>query len=76
MPEAADGRRAPGFSPDIPLTLNETAAEIWKACDGSRTTREIARVLADRYEVEVEVCVQDTVEIVRFLESARLVTIF
>jgi hypothetical protein len=31
------------------IYLNESAASIWKLCDGLRTVREIARLLADAY---------------------------
>ncbi len=31
--------------------LNRTAREIYLLCDGARTPRDIARALADRYEV-------------------------
>lgn len=34
--------------------LNETALEIWRSCDGSTTTREIARRLSSRYDVDPE----------------------
>lgn len=45
--------------------LNGTAARCWELCDGQRSAREIAGVLADEYGVEVERVLGDCL---RFLE--------
>lgn len=37
------------------LVLNETAADVWRLCDGTRTRREIAETLAARYREELPV---------------------
>jgi pyrroloquinoline quinone biosynthesis protein D len=47
--------------------LNETAARVWELCDGTRTAREVAEVVAREYGAEVEPVLADCL---RFL--ARL----
>jgi hypothetical protein len=39
--------------------LNETATVIWKLCDGTRSAREIAAVLAEAYPEEAETIAAD-----------------
>jgi hypothetical protein len=40
--------------------LNETASFIWKLSTGERTTREIARLLAEEFDVDLETALTDT----------------
>ena len=44
-------------------TLNETAAVVWLAIDGSRTLTELAGVLADEYEIARDRALEDVVEL-------------
>jgi PqqD family protein of HPr-rel-A system len=39
--------------------LNGTAREIFLLCDGNRSEEEIARAIAERYQVDVEVALRD-----------------
>jgi len=34
--------------------MNQTALAVWRSCDGSKTTRQIARRLTEQYEVTRE----------------------
>lgn len=34
--------------------LNETAMDVWRSCDGQRTTRQIATQMTDVYEIDFE----------------------
>jgi pyrroloquinoline quinone biosynthesis protein D len=44
--------------------LNGTAREIYLLCDGSRSTDEVAREIAARYEVDAAVAQADVAELV------------
>ena len=35
--------------PHIPVSLDEVGSAIWRACDGSTTVREIARLVSDQF---------------------------
>ena len=39
--------------------LNDTAARVWELCDGKRTAREVAEVVAREYGAEVEPVLAD-----------------
>jgi PqqD family protein of HPr-rel-A system len=53
--------------------LNATALAVWSRCDGRTTMREIAAQLADRYEVDPEVALDDVEQLVtRLAESGLL----
>lgn len=52
--------------------LNETASLIWKEANGQRTAQEIARRLAEEYEVEESAALADTCELVNHLEQKKL----
>lgn len=52
--------------------LNPTAGFIWKHSTGERTTEEIARLLADEFEVEVATALADTRELIAELAAKKL----
>ncbi len=54
--------------------LNETALEVWRQCDGARTTQQIAARQTERYQVDLATAL-DHVEqlVVCFAESNLLV---
>ena len=52
--------------------LNPTAGFIWKRATGERTTEEIARLLADEYEVDVATALADTREMIAELAAKKL----
>lgn len=57
------------------LSLNDTASDIWRLCDGMRSLDEIVSALADAYRVSTE-AIYDEVEAVlrRFLLAGLLPT--
>jgi len=55
--------------------LNQTASFIWQTIDRVHSTVEIARMLANEYEVEEDVAVRDVVETLAKLRELRLVVV-
>lgn len=55
--------------------LNGTARAIYLLCDGSRTLDDIARALADSYEVTLEISRRDTAKTIEELQRAGIVTL-
>jgi radical SAM protein with 4Fe4S-binding SPASM domain len=49
------------------FSLNRVAARIWSLCDGTRTTEEIARLLFEEFDVEMERLVRDVNAAVDFM---------
>lgn len=47
--------------------LNQTAAAVWKLCDGKRSTDEIARILVEAYPEEADIVAADVREVVQSL---------
>jgi radical SAM protein with 4Fe4S-binding SPASM domain len=57
------------------FSLNQAAARIWSLCDGQRTVEEIARVLFEEFEVEMDRLLEDVVGTVNsMVEQGILVT--
>ena len=52
--------------------LNPTAGFIWKHATGERTTEEIARLLADEYDVDAATALADTREMIAELAAKKL----
>lgn len=76
--EGADGQR---FGSDFVVMdpegrmlrgLNDTAARIWELTDGRRTVREISRVVADEYGVDVERVLGDCLRLLERLAGHGL----
>jgi pyrroloquinoline quinone biosynthesis protein D len=59
--------------PERGLLLNDSAAEIVKLCDGTRTLDEIAIVLAEKKSAPIERVLADVRALVARLEEKRLV---
>lgn len=55
-------------------TLNETAAFVWDRIDGSTTTEEIARALADEYGEDIETTRSDVLACIGDLEKYLITT--
>jgi hypothetical protein len=53
--------------------LNETAALIWQKCQAGSSPREVARFLAETYEVEEEAAVRDVSSTLEQLQALNLV---
>lgn len=54
---------------------NLTAQMVWRQCDGETTAVQIARMVADEYEVDPETALDDIEQsIALFVESGLLVT--
>lgn len=49
--------------------LNEVGARIWALSDGVRTIRQIAQLICEEYEVELEIAQADTMHFLRDLED-------
>jgi len=52
--------------------LNETASLIWKFADGKHSVDQIAEVVAEGYEVPVEVAQADVRELIEMLSAKSL----
>lgn len=55
--------------------LNEIGARIWKLANGQRSVSEIAALICDEYEVDLEVAASDTLEFLVDLESRSVITV-
>jgi len=55
--------------------LNPTASFIWKHSTGERTAEEIARLLAEEFEVDFPTAVADTCELLQELQRRNLLQI-
>lgn len=53
--------------------LNDTGSFLWKHIDGRRSAKELARMLAENYEVGEEVALADTQELLEQLVARKLV---
>ena len=57
------------------FSLNQVAARIWSLCDGRRTVEEVARVLFQEFDVEMDRLLEDVVGTVNtMVEQGILVT--
>ena len=61
--------------PEGILILNESAREIVTRCDGVRTVREIAALLAQEYEATAEELRSDVEECIRDLRRRQLIVL-
>ncbi len=55
--------------------LNPLGTRIWTLIDGARTVGEIAGVIAEEYDVRLEVAAYDTAEFIQTLANARAVVL-
>lgn len=53
--------------------LNPTASDIWRACDGKRTTESIAEQIAGQYDIELKLARADVELALQQLEEQKLV---
>jgi hypothetical protein len=53
--------------------LNQTAAEIWRQCDGRKSTAEIAEHLMRNYEVESETALDHVEQITALFSQSDLI---
>lgn len=52
--------------------LNPVATRIWELADGQQTTREIANILCQEFEVDYETAVRDTQQMIEAFTNKRL----
>jgi hypothetical protein len=52
--------------------LNQTASFVWLQCDGKSSTAEIARRLADEFDVEDGIAARDVPDIIKKLRDLKL----
>ncbi len=58
---------------DLVKILNNVGSRIWELADGSKTVREISKLICSEYEVDGEQAEQDTVEFVEeLIESGMM----
>jgi len=53
--------------------LNETAAFIWKLCDGKHSIKDIVDSLIEGYDVDRSTAIDDVFEIIWSLEERKLI---
>ncbi len=71
----------PSHDPDAPPEqrdgaehdLNPVASRVWELCDGERNILQIARVLADEFEVDEETAARDAAEFVLEMSRRKLI---
>ena len=63
-----------GTDADAIFHLNKTAAFVWEQLDGARDISEIAGLMAERFEVEVDRARRECEELMASLESMGAVT--
>ena len=56
-------------------TLNSVGARIWELLDDQRTVGDIAGVIVEEYEVDVEKVAKDTLRFISRLEEMGMVTL-
>lgn len=56
-------------------SLNEVGTEFWEMLDGEKTIKEHATVTADKYDVDVQMVVDDFVELAREMVAEDLLDI-
>lgn len=63
------------YSPlrDEVLTLNSTASDVWRLCDGTLTLDEVTAVLASAYATSPEVIAPDLLAVARQFLDAGLI---
>lgn len=55
------------------ITLNPTAEQVWRACNGARTPSDIARMLCDRFAVSYPRAYADTLCFLVELKNRNLI---
>ncbi len=56
------------------FSLNQVGGRVWELCDGARSVAEIAGAICTEFDVEQQVALQDTSELIESLAGAGLVT--
>lgn len=57
----------------VPLALNDSATAVWESIDGSSSSDEIVRLVAERYDVADEVIRDDVLAVLkRFADAGYL----
>ena len=61
---------------EIPLyMMNPTGYLIWKACDGSRTFKEISRLILKKYRIPEQKAQLDTLLFLSLLKKSKAITV-
>lgn len=55
--------------------MNPTGYMIWKACDGSRSLKEISQLILERYRVSEHKAQLDTISFLALLKKAEAITV-
>jgi methyltransferase-like protein len=53
--------------------LNETAAYIWEHCDGKKNIEELVNELCEKYAVNKDTALKDTIEFVEKMKRKNLI---
>ena len=53
--------------------VNEVAYHVWRSCDGVATAQQIAERLADEFDVELEVALDDVEQLIATFAELRLI---
>ena len=56
-------------------SLEETGGRVWMLCDGVRTAEQVAGLLAEEFDVSVDVVREDVVEVLTDMVSAGLLVL-
>ena len=74
-PAGHDARAAAALADGAEHDLNEVGSRIWELCDGARTVADIARALAEEFEVEDADAQEDAAAFVAQLAEMKLLVL-
>lgn len=57
------------------LALNETGALFFEKCDGTRTIEQICELISAEYQVDIEECLHDMLELCAELEEQEILVL-
>ncbi|MFQ6056468.1 MAG: PqqD family protein, partial [Methanosarcinales archaeon] len=53
--------------------LNKTGSGIWELCDGKHSVLEISRAIMDKFHIDEQTCLLDTIEFLTSLKRYGLI---
>jgi len=56
------------------LGLNETGKVIWDLLEKPMSVQELVQQLLNRYDIEADICMEDTIEYLHKMEEQQLIT--
>ena len=73
--EVADGMSLMDIESGNYYHYDQVGAEVWKALDGTQTVASLCDGLREKFDVDAETCLSDTLEFLEDLHSLGLVVV-